>query len=99
MADYKPTMFIIEFINGKLKKWDDDKFKLEMSEDGKSLKVFSRITKEVALDVPNTDNILYIHYNIVKRDKNHQARPFNGVSIPETEYNDLPEDVSEDLDE
>lgn len=67
MADYKATMFIIEFVNGKMKKWDDDRFKLEIAEDGKSLKVYSRITQEVALDVPNMDNVLYIHHNIVKK--------------------------------
>ena len=83
MADYKPTMFIIEFINGKLKKWDDDRFKLEIAEDGQSLKVYSRITQEVALDVPNINNVLYIHYNIVKK---QQKQPFN-PAMTEEEFN------------
>lgn len=96
MSDYRPTMFIIEFVNGKLKKWDDDKFKLEMSEDGKSLRVYSRITKEVALDVPNTDNVLYIHYNIVKRSKlRKNEEPFNGVPVNNDGLDNLPDDVNE----
>lgn len=95
MADYKQTLFIIEFINGKMKRFDDDRFKLEIAEDGKSAKVYSRITQEVALDVPNMEHVLYIHYNILKKQYGNNTQqkteePFNPVPV-----NDFEEPVEE----
>lgn len=64
---YKETMFIIEFISGKQKRFDDDRFRMDWSDDHESFKVYSRITGDIVLDVPCVGNVTYIHHNIIKK--------------------------------
>lgn len=63
------TMFIIEFMNGKTKKFDDNRFKYEIDYDGGSMRVFSRITKGLVLDIPTLANVAFIHTNVIKKPK------------------------------
>jgi hypothetical protein len=67
------TMFIIEFMNGKTKKFDDNRFKYEIDYDGGSMRVFSRITKGLVLDIPTLANVAFIHTNVIKK----QRKPNN----------------------
>ena len=62
------TQFMIKFVNGEYKKFDDDRFRLEIDEDGQ-YKVISRIHKNVVLEMPDKSNILYVQYKIIKRQK------------------------------
>ena len=63
------TMFIIEFMNGKQKRFDDDRFRYEVDLEAKTMMVYSRISKGVVLVIPNLDNIAYIHPNVIKKPK------------------------------
>ena len=65
----KETMFIIDFVNGKSKKFDDDRFRLEIDYDAGSARVYSRITKGLVLDIPTLANVTFIHTNVIKKQK------------------------------
>ena len=85
MKDYKPTMFIVEMVTGKQLKFDDDRFRIEISEDRDILRVYNRITGLVDAEC-NMDKVLYLRYNIVKRPrKNHESQeePFNSPEVPD----------------
>jgi hypothetical protein len=65
----KELMMIIEFVNGKQKKFDEDRFRLSVNEEGDGYRVVSRITKETVLTIPDKSNVLYIHEHIVKKNR------------------------------
>ena len=69
------TMFIIEFMNGKTKKFDDNRFKYEIDYDGGSMRVFSRITKGLVLDIPTLANVAFIHTNVIKKKLDVRIKP------------------------
>ena len=97
MSDYRPTMFIINFVSGATKKFDDDRFKLEVDLDSNSAKVYSRITQEVTLEIPDLKNVCYIHKNVIKRNDNRNKpeekidAPFN-PALMEDEFNNIAEE-------
>lgn len=67
-------MFIIEFMNGKTKKFDDSRFRYEIDYEGTpSMRVYSRITKGLVLDIPTLANVAFIHRNVIKK----QHKPKN----------------------
>lgn len=63
-------MFIIEFMNGKTKKFDDSRFRYEIEYgESPSMMVYSRVTKQLVLDIPTLANVAFIHRNVIKKPK------------------------------
>ena len=90
------TMFIIEFMNGKTKKFDDNRFRYEIDYDGAgSMTVWSRITKNKVLDIPTLANVAFIHVNVIKKQrkpKDFESEIFPAPEEDMLEHEQLPVD-------
>ena len=64
----KKTMFMIEFINGKKLKFDEDRFMVDFSAEFGKYFVIRNYDRKVVVEC-NADKVLYVRHAILKRDR------------------------------